>query len=552
MKKVVIIIIVYLLMVGWPRDGVGGSLPIVDGNKAVATVNGEPITVEELESAIAAAHASRAKTEKAGQIDYSAIINRLINTRLIAIEARNMGLDELVEIREMVDSYSRDTLRILLLEGEVKDVKADESEVERLYKESVKEWKITSVRFDEKDSAKQLEAALNSGKDFDEEVTKALEQGLAKEVDRGNYLKDRELTGSIARLVSKMEVGSTSPVVSLGKRGFIIFRLEGMRIPDEENQQARKEAKRQALNQKKVETARAYYQELKEKYVTIDEDLLATLDYEAPEPGFDTLLQDKRVIAEIKGEKPITVGDLGEALKKKFYHGVERAIEKKKVNKRKKEILESMIEKKILLQEALKQNIDKTEEYIDRVEKYELSLIFGTFVNKVIIPDITLDMKELKTYYEDNRQDYTLPQMVRIKSIVFSEKSKATNALDKLRHGTDFNWLSSRAEGQVDRRGERVLPSEDKLLTVRSLPEDLHQALSEVKPGDFRLYESPEGRYYVLYVYHVVPAELQPFEKVKGEISKALFDDKVKKALEDYAEKLKEYYPVEIYAKDPQ
>jgi hypothetical protein len=96
------------------------------------------------------------------------------------------------------------------------------------------------------------------------------------------------------------------------------------------------------------------------------------------------------------------------------------------------------------------------------------------------------------------------------------------------------------------------LPSEDKLLTVRSLPEDLHQALSEVKPGDFRLYESPEGRYYVLYVYHVVPAELQPFEKVKGEISKALFDDKVKKALEDYAEKLKEYYPVEIYAKDPQ
>jgi len=550
MKKVALFTVVCLSLAAGRLVAAAEKLPVIDGKAAVATVNGEAITAEELESAIAAAHATRAETEKAGQIDYTATINRLINTRLIAIEARNMGLDELVEFRERVEVYSKDTLRILLLEGQVKDVKADQSEVERLYKEIVKEWKITSVRFDKEESAKQLKAALDTGKDFDEEVTKAMEEGLAKEADWGEYLKDRELTGPIARLVSHMEVGSVSPIVSIGKKGFIIFRLEGMRVPEEENREARKEAKQLALNQKKVETARAYYQELRERYVRIDEDLLAALDYESPEPGFEKLLKDNRIIAEITEEKPITVGDLGDALKRKFYHGVERAIESKKINMRKKEILESMIEKKILLKEALKQNIDKTEHYIDRVREYERSLVFGAFVNKVIVPDVSLDMKELKKYYEDNREDYTLPQMVRVKSIVFAEKSKALDALDKLRQGTDFNWLSSTAEGQVDKKDGGVLNFEGQLLTVRSLPEDMRQVLSQVKPGDFRLYESPEDRYYVLYVYDLVPSELQPFENVKDKIAKKVFGDKVKKAVEDYAEKLKEYYPVKIYAKE--
>ena len=550
MKRMLPVVIICLLVTALPGYGSEKKLPVIDGKVAVATVNGEPVSVEQVKGAIAAAHANRAEADKAGAIDYSAIVKRLVNTRLITIEARNMGLDELVEIRERVESYSRETLRTLLLLEQVKDAKADEDEVERLYQEMVKEWKITSIKFGTEDGAKKFEEALKSGTDFDDAVKKAMAEGLAQEADRGKYLKDRELTGPIARLVSQMEVGSASPIVSIGKQGFIVFRLEGWRIPDEEDRQAMKEAERQALNQKRVEIARAYYLDLRERSVKVDENLLAALDFDSSMEGFEKLLKDKRVIAEINGEKPITVGDLGEALDKKFYHGIERAIETKIINKRKKPVLDSMIEKKLLLKEARKQNIDKTQEYIDRVQEYERSLMFGAFVNKVIIPDIKLDIKTLKEYYEDNVEEYTLPKMVRIKSIAFAEKSEAVNSLNKLRQGTDFNWLRATADGQLNDKSPGILKFEGKLLTVSSLPEAMRRTLSEVKPGDFRLYESPEGRYYVLYVYEVILPELQPFEEVKKEITKKVFDEKVKKAVEDYAERLKEYYPVKIYAKD--
>ena len=46
-----------------------------------------------------------------------------------------------------------------------------------------------------------------------------------------------------------------------------------------------------------------------------------------PRMGFEVLLKDKRVVAEIKGEKPITVGELTDYLKQQIYHGVGMAIE---------------------------------------------------------------------------------------------------------------------------------------------------------------------------------------------------------------------------------
>ena len=210
------------------------------------------------------------------------------------------------------------------------------------------------------------------------------------------------------------------------------------------------------------------------------------------------------------------------------------------------------MQSRLLLMEAAKQGIDQTAEYKNIVKDYQTSVIFGAFISKVIAPDITLDGKELRAYYQKNSEEYTTPEMMRIKSLVFSKKSEAVEALNKLTAGTDFNWLSSNAEGQVDKNTKGLLNFDGTLLSIRSLPADLSRAVLGAKPGDFRMYESSDGHFYVLYIYQVIPAKVQPFEDVKKEVAKKVFAHKVEKAVEDYAAKLKEYYPVEIYARDLQ
>ena len=551
-KQTVLIVLIFSLGAMLPGYAAEGKLPVIDGKKAVATVNEEPITLEEFNRAIAASHESRRAEERAGRIDYSKIINRIINTRLIVLEARNIGLDELPEVKKLVADYSGETLMGLLLEGQVRGVKADEDEVEKIYQEVVQEWQMSSVRFAKEEAAKKFEEKIKLGNNFEEAVKKALEEGTAEEGEIGQNLREKDLAPQIAQVISKMEVGSTSPIVAIGEKGFIILRLEGKSFPAEEDSEAMEKARQQVLSQQKLKAARDYYQDLKKKYVKVNEELIDGLDFESEKPGFEKLLKDKRVIVEVSGGQPITVGELTGALKQKFFHGVERAIKAKQVNKRKNEVLESVVEKRILLKEAFKQGIDRSDEYKYRVKEYEISVIFGAFIEKVINPDIKLNQKELKTHYQKNSEKYTLPEMMRIKELVFGKKSDALSAMEKLGKGTDFNWLSSNAEGQVERNNKGFLRFEGKLLTVGSLPEDVQKVLSGANPGDFRLYENPGGYFYVLYIYHLIPAEPRPFDTVRQDIAKEVFKDKVKKAVEDYADQLREYYPVKIYAKDLQ
>jgi hypothetical protein len=282
--------------------------------------------------------------------------------------------------------------------------------------------------------------------------------------------------------------------------------------------------------------------------VKLNKKVLDDIDFEAKEPGFQKLLEDKRVIAEIQGEKPITVGELTDNLRQQLYHGVERAIESKKLNERKIPILDEMLYKRVFRKEALRLRIYKTEAYKNRVKEYENSVIFGAFIQKVVVPDIKIKEEELKTYYNDHIKDYTFPEMIKINSLVFAKRQFAEIALEKLRKGTDFQWLAENAEGQIDKsKSKDVLSLEGKFLTTKDLPEGVRKSVSAAKPGDFRLYESPEGYFYVLAIREVIPERPQPFEEAKKKIAQIVFDDKLKKLVEEWAEKLRAVSDVKVY-----
>ena len=53
--------------------------------------------------------------------------------------------------------------------------------------------------------------------------------------------------------------------------------------------------------------------------------------------------------------------------------------------------------------------------------------------------------------------------------------------------------------------------------------------------------------YYLLYIHQIIAPVQQPFESVKGEIAKQVFNLKVKESIERWADQLSKYYPVKIF-----
>ncbi len=544
LSRTVVAIFVLFGTVGFAS---GQDLPFVKGKKTVAIVNGEPITLDEFNQELATIPKGVGGDQKAEKEKISGLLKRLINTRLIIQEAKRMGLDELKELKERGDVFARQTLRDELIDRQVRNIKPDEKEVEKIYKESVKEFKIKSILFEKEEDAKQMESLIKAGMNFDETLMKFLSDGKGKGEEEGDYLKRKGLLPEIEEAVSKMSIGSSSSVIKI-KSGYVIFKLEDIRFPEDPG--IRENIRMDLLLRDQKDAYFRYFRTLKKKYAKVNEGLLKGLDFESKEHGFDKLLKDKRVLVEISGEKPITVSEFSEYMKQQLFHGVERAVEAKRLNKRKEQILDDMLQKRILRKEALRLGLDKADRYKNKLEENENSLLFGAFVAKAVAPDVKLKEEELKTYYDRHIKEYTYPEMMKIRSLAFSKREDAEKAIISLKQGTDFQWLKANAEGQVDQNTKGALNFEGNLLTTKDLPGNVQKVVSGAKSGDVRLLANPENYFYVLIIQEVIRPRPQPYPEVREQVARKIYNEKLTKAVEDYAEELRAVSEVKIFLKD--
>jgi len=549
MKQIYLLLIcsfmLSLLVVSYGHS-LNQKLPVIDGKEVVAMVNNEPITAEDYSDALTSIVHGEIK-EKPGMIDYAGIMNRMITERLLLLEAQNIGLDELPEIKKMIDDHSKSTLMKSLVKKQMVNIKSNKDWVDERLKEAVREFKITSVVFENEKDAQAMEEALMSGEEFDDLAKKAIEDGSAKERIEGQYLKNKDLLPEVSAIVSGMEVGSLSTVIAF-KQGFALLRLNDIRHP--ENPQLKERIDRASVNIEKEIAFEKFTELLVGKYAKIDEKLLDIIDYNTSMEEFKKLLKDSRVIAAIKNEEPVTVGVLTDALEQSAYHGVEDSIRKKELNRKKREILTEILQKRVLHIEALKQGLDKTDAYKKKMMKYKRGTVLGAFIQKVVVPDIKYTAKDLEDYFQKNVENYSSPEMLRIEGLVFAERDNAENAIAKLKRGTDMKWLKANAVGLVDKDTAGVLDYNGVIINPHDLPKEAHDALSGAVANDYKLYESSEGHFYVLHVQNVYPSKPGVFEKVKKEIAEKVYNDKITEVVEDWTNQLKEHYKVEIYLKE--
>jgi hypothetical protein len=544
------------LIVKDPRSSTTVTVPLastVNADLPVAVVNNEPITVEDLRSAIAVSHeegkeGKRDEITQAPKIDFMELLQRLINVELVIQEAKSIGLDELPEVKKNVDVFSRAVMRTLLRDEVWKDVTVNEDEVEKLYRENIREVKAYTAFFEKEKDAKKAAEEIKAGKRFDEVIAKGIKAGKVKGSETGTYTKFKELNPAIAAALSKMKVGAVGPVTKIvlgdNKTYYAVIRLDDDRSP--ESPEAKEQARLTVLKSKRDEAMDTLYESVHKKYVKANEKLIESLDYGPEGQGLEKLLGDQRVVVEIEGEQPITVAQLSQAMQEKFFHGMKR-LKGQKMIKTKHEVLDDIVYKRLLNVEAEKRGLDKTGTYKSMVRDYERNTVFGEFIQKVVARDVKLQDEDMRAYYHDHAGDYMSAKMVKIRSLAFGKQADAVAALDKLRKGADFNWLKVNAEGQLDNRTKDLMTFEDRPVPVDTLEEDVQKALSGVHAEDFRLYESPQSHFHVLYVPEVVPPRPQPFEQARQHIQNKLFYVKLNEAALEWIRKLKESADIKIY-----
>jgi parvulin-like peptidyl-prolyl isomerase len=520
------------------------SLPVRNGRSVVATVNADSISLDEFVSELGpSADVARLRQGRGTAADFE-LLDRLVTIKLIVQEATTMGLAEAPEVQKQVEVTSREILREVLYARLTRDVRPDPAAVDKVFKDLVREWKTTSLLFQDKAAAERAQKQIAAGAPFADVAARAVTAKAAKTDGDDQYHPRSAYLPQILEAMAPLQGGQVSPVIQI-PAGFVVLRVVGMRYP--QNAEALAEARKRVLNLQQEVVLKAHEQVLRRQYVTFHKAVLDGLDYAAPRPGLDALLRDKRAIADIKGGAPITVGDLTDYLRMQFYHGSDQARQFKRMNEMKGDAFDAMVGRRLVNAEALRLGIDRTNEYRDRVRGYRESLVFDSFIQKVIVPTNKMTEPEVRKYYDTHLKDYSSPEMMRIRGLAFARRSAAEDAMRKLREGADFGWLVNNAEGQVPKGTAGLLTLDGRLVTIGSMPDGLRKATASARAGEYRLYASPEGPVYVLAVQAAVAPTPQPYDDMRAELAKKLYNEKLKKAVEAYAAKLRAHSKVETY-----
>lgn len=507
----------------------------------VAKVGAEVITVRDLGEAIAAAHGDHDAGAKGGAPDVSQILHRLIEVRLMVSEAHAMGIDELPEFKAEVEKFTEAALRDMLKRRVAGRAKVDRKLVDRAYKEAVRERKIASVLFEKEVDAKAFEAALKAGGSFDPLAAAALADKKAKAYQQGEWMAEASLLPEVGALVGKLEQGKVSGVTKISG-GFALLRVDGVRYPDSAEVRERVEA--DVRNAAQFQAIADFTAALVEKHARIDKKLLAALDYDGKDAPLEALAKDRRVVARVDGKAAITVAELTAAIDKKFFHGAKQAAEQKRINKEKKTILGVMLASRVLLDEARRRGLEKSEELKYLVREKRHALAFGTVVERVVVPEVKVTDADLKAFYEKHGAEYTYPAMYRLEGLAFVNAVGAEDAARKLRAGTDLAWLRANAEGQIDPAKQKIQFSGIPV-DASTMPEGLGTALAGAKIGECRTWVH-RGEHYVIRVADFTPPQRRPLEDVRETVHNRAYGQKVEAALAAWVDKLREHYPVEV------
>ena len=521
----------------------------------VAVVDEEPFRMSDLTESISSMHSGRVEGATPTRKSYAKLLERMITTKLIVQEARNIGFDEMPEFVSLVEGYSTKFLATRLVMPQLETLEPDEELVDELYREMSRELLLTTLKFRREEDAVAFEKEYGSSSDFEATARRFIGEGRADgEIEDKQYMRLKDLLPEIAKKAYEMDADSVSPIFSI-PNGFIVFHLKDARFY--EDPAVREEARKKFLEPLKKKAGDDYIDALIAKHSTVDEKLLKEADFDWTETGFlwtrkeqpvdfEKLRADQRVVATVHADEPftITVADLANEVGERHFHGLDKAAKKKKLNEEKRRILRSLLFEKAVIIEAAAQGKDRDPEYLEALAEFTSANLFDTFVKRVIATDVKIEEEEVKRYYREHQGEFSSPAMYRMNGLTFPELDDAEKALVKLRRKADFKWVSANSPGQVDNKAAFF---DNKLLSLTAMPEDLHRSVEGAREGDSILYSGPEGHHHVVAITKVYSSQPEPYEAARGKIAKIVFDRKMAELIEDWGGKLREAYDSRIF-----
>lgn len=215
----------------------------------------------------------------------------------------------------------------------------------------------------------------------------------------------------------------------------------------------------------------------------------------------------------------------------------------------KKQLLDQLIERKILLQEARRLKIELTEREVQQKfeelrdgkgeaaflellaerkltkEGWEKStrenLLIERLLNQLARDQISISEEEMRQYYESHHEDWRVDEQIKLRQIVVKTESEAETLLREISQGADFAQ-TARLHSQFPQLGDG---GDLGYLSPSEIPVEFDPLLHAEIGSVSSVIRTPFG-YHLVKIEDRLPARTLPFEEVREKVHQTLLEEK--------------------------
>lgn len=208
----------------------------------------------------------------------------------------------------------------------------------------------------------------------------------------------------------------------------------------------------------------------------------------------------------------------------------------------KKELLDSMIVREIILEQAKKDGIDKSKEVADRLEDLRKRLIVETYLKKKVEQEAQVSDADLKKYYDENKDKFKTGEQVRASHILVKTEKEAQDILAQLKNGAKFEDLAKKysTDATSAKGGDLGWFSKGAMVP------EFDKVVFGMKEGQVSGIVKTQFGYHIIKVTGIRPAGIRSFDEVKEQIKSTLLPSKQQEIFQKMKEDLKKNAKVSI------
>ncbi len=247
--------------------------------------------------------------------------------------------------------------------------------------------------------------------------------------------------------------------------------------------------------------------------------------------------KEGKVLADVNGGT-ITTGDFDRELKNLPEYLKSMA----ETPQGRKEMLDTMVIRELILQQASKDGIDKGAEIEEKLQDLKKRLIVESFLKKKVEADSKVSDEDMQKFYQQNKEKFKSGDQIKASHILVKAEKEAKEILVKLKGGANFEELAKKSsvDSSAAKGGDLGWFGKGSMVPA------FEKAALALKEGQISDVVKSDFGFHIIKLTGKRAAGIRPFEEVKDQIKGAIMPTKQQEVFQKIKDELKKSAKIAI------